>query len=135
MSVALELIQVVESAGGRFMVDGDRLGIVPKETAVPVLAELREHKAELLAELARRPAMPAGVRLVSWGPKAAPVQLSECSTVTDVNLFILSALTQLAAALEGRSWQSGNWGVSGLLERLAACGCTVALENPRRALQ
>lgn len=88
MSAALELIQVVESAGGRFMVDGDRLGIAPREAAAPVMEELRQHKAELLAELARRPAMPAGVRLIRWEPKTAPVRLSECSTVTDVDLFI-----------------------------------------------
>jgi hypothetical protein len=43
-----------------------------------VMEELRQHKAELLAELARRPAMPPGARLVSWSPKDAPVRLSEC---------------------------------------------------------
>ena len=85
--------------------------------------------------LAQRPAMPAGVRLIHWEPKAAPVRLSECSTVSDVDLFIRSTLMQLEAALEGRSWQAGNWGLCGLLDRLAAVGCLVALENPRRALQ
>ena len=85
--------------------------------------------------LARRPAMPSGVRLVSWEPKAAPVRLSECSTVTDVNLFILSTLRQLAAHLNGEGWQDGGWGLSGLLERLAACGCVVALDDPRKAIQ
>jgi hypothetical protein len=49
MSAARELIQIVESAGGRYMVDGDRLGIVPREAAAPVLEELRLHKVERLA--------------------------------------------------------------------------------------
>jgi predicted RNA-binding Zn-ribbon protein involved in translation (DUF1610 family) len=56
MNSVPELIRAVESAGGRFMVDGGRLGIVPATAAEPVMEELRQHKAELLAELARRPA-------------------------------------------------------------------------------
>jgi Zn ribbon nucleic-acid-binding protein len=48
VSAALELIQIVESAGGRFIVDGDRLGIVPKQAAAPVIDALREHKRELI---------------------------------------------------------------------------------------
>jgi hypothetical protein len=135
MNSVPELIQAVESAGGRFMVDGGRLGIVPATAAVPLMVELREHKGEIIELLAQRPAMPAGVRLVSWNPKAAPVRVSQCETVTDTDLFIRSTLMQLEAALEGRSWASGNWGLSGLLERLAAVGCAVAPENPRRALQ
>jgi hypothetical protein len=131
----LELIQIVELAGGRFMIDGDRLGIVPATAAAPVMGELRQHKAELLAELARRPAMPAGVRLVSWSPKDAPVRLSECSTVTDVDLFICSTLRQLEARLSGKDWLAGGWGLSGLLARLEACGCVVALDDPRATLQ
>lgn len=79
--------------------------------------------------------MPPGVKLVQWQPKAAPVRLSPCSTVTDVERFIRQTLMQLQAALEGQTWQSGNWGLSGLLERLAAVGCVVALDDPRRALQ
>ncbi len=130
-----ELIRAVESAGGRFMVDGGRLGIVPATAAAPVMEELRQHKAELLAELARRPAMPAGVHLVSWLPKDAPVRLSPCSTVTDTEKFIRTTLMQLAARLSGKDWLAGGWGLSGLLARLEACGCVVALDNPREALQ
>ena len=136
MNSVPELIQAVESAGGRFMIDRDRLGIAPAAAAAPLIDELRQHKAELLAELlARRPAMPAGVRLVSWNPKAAPVQLPPCSTVTDVDLFIRSTLIQLEARLNGTDWLDGGWGLSGLLARLEACGCCVALDNPREALQ
>jgi hypothetical protein len=157
MSCIPELIQAVESLGGRFMVDGGRLGIVPATAATPLMEELRQHKAELLAELARRrnsfadvqmpsvspcapdvscpPDMPAGVLLLSWNPKAAPVQLERWSTASDTDRFICSTLRQLEAQLAGQSWKAGNWGLHGLLERLAAVGCVVALENPRRALQ
>ena len=76
MSAALELIRTMEANGGRFRIDGEYLVIAPGQAAAPVMEELRQHKAELMAELARRPAMPAGVRLVSWSPKDAPVRLS-----------------------------------------------------------
>lgn len=135
MNSVPELIRAVESAGGRFMVDGGRLGIVPATAAEPVMEELRQHKAELLAELARRPAMPAGVRLVEWRPKAAPVQLSQCSTVTDTEKFIRTTLMQLAARLSGKDWLDGGWGLSCLLARLEACGCVVALDDPLKVLQ
>jgi len=135
MNSVLGLIQVVESAGGRFMVDNGRLGIVPATAAKPVMEELRQHKSELMAELSHRPAMPAGVQLISWSPKAAPVQLSKCSTVTDTENFIHSTLRQLEAQLSGKHWIAGGWGLSGLLARLEACGCVVALDDPNRALQ
>ncbi|MFZ0339887.1 MAG: hypothetical protein WAL45_17795 [Terracidiphilus sp.] len=135
MSAALELIRTVEANGGCLRIDGEYLVIAPGEAAAPVMEELRQHKAELMAELARRPVMPSGVRLVSWSPKAAPVQLSVCSTVTDTEKFIRSTLTQLAARLSGKGWLDGGWGLSGMLTRLEACGCIVALDDPRRALQ
>jgi hypothetical protein len=135
MSTALELIRTVEANGGQIRVDGEDLVISPRKAAMPVIEELRRHKAELLAELARRPAMPAGVRLIRWQPVPAPVRLSECSTVTDTEKFIRTTLTQLEAPLEGRNWQSGNWGLSGLLERLAAVGCVVELRDRKKMLQ
>jgi hypothetical protein len=135
MSAALELIRTVEANGGHLRVDGEYLVIAPGEAAAPVIDELRQHKAELIAELAHRPAMPAGVRLVSWSPKAAPVQLSECSTVTDTEKFIRTTLMQLAACLSGKDWLDGGWGLSGLLARLEACGCIVALDDPLKTLQ
>ena len=135
MSAALELIRTVEANGGCLRIDGEYLVIAPGEAAAPVMEELRQHKAELMAELARRPVMPSGVRLGLWSPKAAPVQLSVCSTVTDTEKFIRSTLTQLAARLSGKGWLDGGWGLSGMLTRLEACGCIVALDDPRRALQ
>ena len=117
------------------MIDGDRLGIVPATAAATLMEELRVHKAELMAELAQRLTMPAGVRLVSWSPKDAPVQLSESSVVTDPEKFVRTTLMQLAACLSGKHWRDGGWGLSGLICRLEACGCIVALEDPRRELQ
>jgi hypothetical protein len=130
-----ELLVTVSAAGGQLWLEGGKLRARLPESLRPMVDVLREHRVEIIELLAQRPAMPAGVRLVSWNPKAAPIRLSQCETVTDTGKFIRSTLRQLEAALEGRSWQSGNWGLSGLLERLAAVGCMVALENPRRALQ
>lgn len=82
-----------------------------------------------------RPQMPAGVRLIRWEPKAAPVRLSEYSVVTDVQRFITSTLRELDNRLRGRKFLDGGWGMSGLLNRLEACGCIVGLDDPGKALQ
>ena len=132
---AADLIRAVRERGGQFLIDGDRLGVSPRTAAEPFAEQIRQHKAELMAELGRRPAMPAGVRLVRWGPKADPIELPQGSVVTDVEKFIGTTLAQLDAKLNGKSWQAGNWPLSTLIERLAACGCIVALDDPRKALQ
>jgi hypothetical protein len=73
--------------------------------------------------------MPAGVRLSHWNPKEPPVQLSRFETVVDVDKFIHSTLWQVEARMLGKDWQAGNWTLSTLVERLAAVGCHVELEN------
>jgi hypothetical protein len=146
MRTALELIQVVERAGARFQFDGDRLGVAPARVVQHVLEDLRQHKTEIVELLQsgsnpdperteRMPTMPPGVRLIRWEPKARPVQLSRCSTVTDVDKFIRSTLRQVEARLHGKSWLAGGWTLSTLLERLEVCGCFVKLDNPRQAVQ
>jgi hypothetical protein len=130
-----ELIVRVSAAGGQLWLEDGKVRARLPESLRPMLDALRAHRSEIAELLAQRPAMPAGVRLIRWEPKAAPVRLSEWSTVTDVDLFMRSTLMQLEAALEGLTWQSGNWGLCGLLERLAAVGCIVALDDPRRMLQ
>jgi hypothetical protein len=135
MIAALGLIQVVEAAGGRFKVDGDQLKIFPKGVADLVLEELRQHKEEVIALLTLRSQLPPGVRLVRWEPKIAPVELSRYETVTNTEKFISTTLVQLAAHLNGRNWQAGNWGLRGLIDRLAACGCVCEIEDKRQALQ
>jgi hypothetical protein len=132
---ARQLIQAIEQRGGYFVRKGDDLTIYPREAGLPLVEELRAHKGEIIEVLAERPEVPAGVCLIRWAPVEAPVRLSECSTVTDCEQFIESSLQQLAAMLEGREWQAGNWGLYGLLERLAICGCVLALDDPQRAAQ
>jgi len=130
-----EIIRTVHDAGGQLWLEGDKVHARLPEKLRPFVAVIRQHKPEIIDLLSQRLAMPAGVRLVSWSPKAAPIQLERGQTVTDTERFIESSLAQLAAALEGRNWQAGNWGLSGLLERLALCGCVVALDDPKKALQ
>jgi hypothetical protein len=48
MNSAPELIRIVESAGGRFLIDGNRLGVEPKSVAEPIVEQLRAHKREIL---------------------------------------------------------------------------------------
>lgn len=136
MTSATEILHTVQSHGGQlWLVDGERLRYRLPESLRPMVDVLREHKSEIIELLAQRPAMPAGVRLVSWSPKAAPVQLSRCETVTDTDKFIRTTLMQLTARLSGKDWLDGGWGLSGLLARLEACGCRVALDDPREVLQ
>jgi len=133
--LASEIIERITNEGGQIWLEEDKVRARLPETLRPLVSVIHSHKPELVAELARRPAMPAGVRLVSWSPKDAPVQLSECSTVTNVDLFVRSTLRQLEALLTGKDWLAGGWGLSGLLNRLAAVGCHVALVDPSRMLQ
>jgi len=129
-------METIDNAGGQlWLVDGERLRYRLPENLAPLVEVIRERKPEIVELLTQRPAVPAGVLLLSWNPKTAPVRLSEGSTVSDVDRFIRTTLRQLEAALEGRSWQAGNWGLYGLLERLAAVGCVVALDDARRILQ
>ena len=135
MNSVHELIQAVESAGGRFMVDGGRLGIVPATAAAPLIDELRRYKVEIVELLAQRPAMPAGVKLVRWEPLPAPVQINRYTTVTNTQGFIDCTLRQLGARFRGDDWGAGNWSCTELLARLEAVGCNVELEDGRLVLQ
>lgn len=74
-------------------------------------------------------ALPVGVRLVSWQPVQPPIRLTESETVLDGQKFVTAALQQLAAELRGQHWLGSNWGVQGLLDRLAACGCIVEIDK------
>lgn len=75
------------------------------------------------------PAMPPGVRLVQWEPKAAPVVLTRYSVVTDVDRFIRMTLLELEAALTGKRWQSCHWSVRDLTDRLEQCGVRLKIEE------
>jgi hypothetical protein len=129
------ILASVRQTGGQIWVEEGNLKYRLPAGKSDLIPFMRELKSEILELLSARPAMPAGVRLVHWEPKAAPVRLSECSTVVDVEKFVLMTLRQLEARLTGDGWRAGNWPLSALLERLAACGCIVALDDPRKALQ
>ena len=129
------ILEAVRETGGQIWVEAGNLKYrLPAEKS-DLIPMMRELKSEILELLSERPAMPAGVRLVHWEPKADPIELPQGSVVTDVEKFIGTTLAQLDAKLNGKSWQAGNWPLFTLIERLAACGCIVALDDPRKALQ
>jgi hypothetical protein len=131
---ATEIIEKITDAGGRIWLEEDKVRARLPETLRPLVSAIRSHKAELMAELARRPAMPAGVRLIRWEPEDAPVQLSRCETATDIDGFIRSTLRQVEARLLGKNWLAGNWPLSILIDRLDAVGCHVQIDDPRKDL-
>jgi hypothetical protein len=150
MSAASQIIRAIEANGGRVRADGDTLVIIPKDAAASVIDDLRRYKPELLAELARRnadrlnPALPIhgtdtlapvdiapGYRIVGQELKPPPIRLSDCSVVTDTAKFVAVTVRQLGHQLAGRTWLAGNWGLQGLLDRLAACGCVVEVEDEK----
>jgi hypothetical protein len=48
VSTAAQLIEMVEANGGRFMIDGDLLGVEPETAILPVLEEVRRSKFEII---------------------------------------------------------------------------------------
>lgn len=134
MTAELFLEAVQQNGGALWAEDGKLKYRLPagKSDLLPIMRHLKSEITKLLSE---HPAMPSGVRLIHWEPKNAPVILSQCSTVTDIEKFIGSTLAQLDAKLNGKSWQAGNWPLSTLIESLAACGVHVVLDDPGRAWQ
>ncbi|HTF62893.1 MAG TPA: hypothetical protein VK638_09295 [Edaphobacter sp.] len=130
-----EIIETITSAGGQiWLVEGKIHARLP-ENLRSMVNVIRSRKADLIDELALRPVMPVGVRLIFWEPKDPPVQLSRCETVTDVDKFTCSTLRQVEARLHSKGWLAGNWTLATLMDRLAAVGCHVALDDRKRALQ
>jgi hypothetical protein len=132
---AAELLVTVSAAGGQLWLEGDKVRARLPETLRPLVEALREHKFEIIELLAQRPAMPPGVRLVSYAPVTPPVMLSRCETVVDTSRFIRSTLRQIDARLHDKHFLAGNWPLSGLLDRLAAVGCAIELEDRKAMLQ
>jgi hypothetical protein len=54
MSAAAELVSIIEANGGRFLIEGGELVIRPGDAAMPLVEELRTHKAEIVALLQSR---------------------------------------------------------------------------------
>jgi hypothetical protein len=141
MKTALGPHQALELTCGQFEADPGRLEIRNVRTFQPGSGDIQEHRTQRieldqprgipdLARTERIPALPPGVRLIRWEPKAAPIQLSRCLTVADVDKFVRSTLRQVEARLNGKGWLAGGWTLSTLLERLEACGCLVELDSP-----
>jgi hypothetical protein len=129
-----EAVNQVESAGGTFRLDGPKVrvwypGYEQRDWLVPQVNFIRAHRDEAAAFLrARVPAMPPGVRLISWNPKVPPVAIEACAVVTDPPLFARTTLRQLETALaQPKRWV--GWSVPQLIDRLAQAGVFVALES------
>ena len=59
MNAALQLIKAVEANGGTLRIDGNTLVIAPDSAGVAIIAELRQHKREIIQLLERRMGMRA----------------------------------------------------------------------------
>jgi hypothetical protein len=75
-------------------------------------------------------ALPEGVRLVQYTPKAPPVAVTVCSVVNDVPKFIQRALSELDARLRRPIQIKAGDSVFELLSKLAECGLELHLEWP-----
>ncbi len=56
---AVELVQMIESSGGHFLVDGEKVVITPSAAALPVRDRLIEHKQEIFILVRAREPKPA----------------------------------------------------------------------------
>jgi hypothetical protein len=127
MSTALELVKQIESAGGRLTLRGDRITYDVPAEITPMLDQVRANRDAVLQVLRERgeiPAMPPGVRLVSWKLKEAPVAIETCAVVTNPALFARTTLEQLRTAIaQPKRWV--GWTVPQLIDRLQQVGVTV----------
>ncbi|MEQ1472375.1 MAG: hypothetical protein ABLQ96_01070 [Candidatus Acidiferrum sp.] len=96
MTIAEDVVERIEGAGGALRLSGDRIRVRLPEDALHLLDSLRTHKDEVLSFLRHRdetPSMPCGVRLIEWKLKEPPIAIETCSIVTDPAVFARSTLT------------------------------------------
>jgi hypothetical protein len=157
-----EIVSQIEQQGGHLsLTDTGRVkcSIPATQDAQATLETLRLHRDELAEYLARRraeaieklnrmvepedrirnapkecPPLPAGVRLVGYRPKTAPVAIDVCSVVTDVDRFIRSELGELDARLHNPGQIRGGFGVFAILERLRQAGLQLEIVSRHSAL-
>jgi hypothetical protein len=131
-----DVVCQVEADGAALRLEGDRIRIwFPEPQAREELASkigfLRAHRKEVTEFLRVRraiPAMPAGLRLVSWSLKEPPIAIELCAVVTDPALFARSTVEQLRTALaHPKRWV--GWTVPQLIDRLAQVGVVLVLEG------
>lgn len=109
-----QVLSEFESKGGEFTLTENQVNVVypldHREALAPILATLRANR-QTVEEIVRErlagvpacpdcPALPPGVRLVRYAPKAPPVAVQPCSIVTDVDKFIRRYLEDLRFRLE-----------------------------------
>ncbi len=131
MSVAEQVIERIEVAGGVLAVRGDRIRCRLPEDVAHLLDDLKTHKSEVIACLKQRdvPQMPQGVQLVRWEPKPAPVLLSRVTVVNDVPQFIRTTLDDLDRALHSEPETVAEPEVRELVDRLEQCGVVVKVQG------
>lgn len=135
MNVA-KTVGIVEAKGATFRLDGEKVRVwYPDEERREELAAqvsfLRERRAEVAALLKARgiiPAMPPGVRLVSWNLKEPPIAIEYHAVVTDPAKFASATLGELRERLKNPKRKYG-WSVPQLIDRLSQVGVTVVLES------
>lgn len=135
MTVA-EVVHEIEVAGASLRLDGEKVRVsYPNDERRKELAKqialLRAHRAEVAAYLKTRrtiPPMPKGVRLVRYEPKAAPIHLDVCSTVSDVPRFLEAELRALDSRLNNPWTIRGGFSVPQILDRLRQAGLEVELD-------
>jgi hypothetical protein len=131
MTLTSNIIARIEKLGGELSVRGERIRCRLPEDATHLLDELRKHREEAIFLLGQRrdmPAMPAGVRLLSWHLEQAPIRIDACSLVTDSYAFARTTLEQLRATLASpKRWV--GWSVPQLIVRLEQVGVIVKLED------
>jgi len=134
------IISRLEEAGGRLVLDGERIRYrIPTDNPEmhALLEAARAEKQAVLNYLRARdaiPAMPHGVRLMEWNLKEPPVCLEVYSVVTDTTKFARSTLGQIRRLLENPQAIVG-WTLPQLIDRLAQVGVIVEAnlsEKPRR---
>ncbi len=81
-----------------------------------------------VSKVSEVPPMPAGVHLISWSPKAAPIAIDVCSVVTDVEKFIEAELRDLNSRLNFPWTTRGGWSVPQILDRLKQAGVEVEID-------
>ena len=121
MTSPLELIQIVESTGGRFEIDGDRLGIYPKEAAAPVLEELRQHKWEIIELLSQRPLLPVRSQAHSLGAKDSAGSLVELRGRRGCRAIRRDDLDPVSCQIEWQALAGGRRGGAGIVRQVGGC--------------
>jgi len=135
-----EIVNVVEAAGVAFRLDGKKVrvwypGEQQREELASQVAFLRAHREETAAFLQTRPvipAMPPGVRLVSWKLKEPPVEIEYHAVVIDPAKFASATLDELRVRLTNPKRKYG-WTVPQLIDRLGQVGVAVVVEPPESA--